>query len=128
MNRRFEMLDDGICKEEKTNIIDHFSQQLVNSGSCKEKIREIICSGLKGVMRKERKRKERSNRYRGAHETLGDRLNKKLLEATTWYKEGGGEERMEEVKKENKYKEGTWKKWRVGMKKKREMMYCNVDK
>ena len=105
--------------EEKTKIIDHFSQQLVNSGYCKEKIREIISSGLKGVLRKERERKERNNRYKGAHETLGDRLNKKLLEATTWYKEGGGEERIEDEKKENRYKEGTWKKWRIGMRKRK---------
>ena len=84
LNRRFEMLDEDISIEEKKGIINHFSQQLVNSGYSKDKIREIICSGLKGVMRKEMKRKERNSRYRGAHETLGERLNKKLLEATTW--------------------------------------------
>ena len=113
------MLDDHIDIEEKINIIDHFSQQLVNSGYSKDKIREIICSGLKGIMRKERERKERNSRYRGAHETLGDRLNKKLLEATTWYKEGGGEERIMDEIKENKYKEGAWKGWRVRMRKRK---------
>ena len=42
-----------------------------------------------------------------------------MLEATTWYKEGGGEERIEDEKKENKYKEGAWKKWRNGMRKRK---------
>ena len=71
------MLDEKIDLEEKVMIVDHFSQQLINSGYSEEKTREIVLSGLKVVQRKENRRKERIQRYRGSHETIEDRLHKK---------------------------------------------------
>ena len=105
------MLDDNKDLSEKIKIVDHYSQKLINFGYSKEKVRDIVRSGLKGIMRKESKRMKLSFKYRGAHETLGDRLSKKLLEATTWCKKGGENEEKEDLVKENKYREGIWKKW-----------------
>ena len=84
LSRRFEMMDNKITTEEKIETIDHFTQQLVNSEYNEKQIKEIIVSSLKGIKRKERKVEERKSRYRSAEESLMERLNKKLLEATTW--------------------------------------------
>ena len=51
--RRFEMLDSKIDTEEKTSIVDHFTQQLWNSGYSRQQIREVIVSSVKGFERKE---------------------------------------------------------------------------
>ena len=68
LNRRFEMLEDNKDSSEKIKIVDHYSQQLINSGYSKEKVRDIVRSGPKGIMRKESKRMKLSFKYRGAHE------------------------------------------------------------
>ena len=73
-------------------------------------------------MRKESKRKKQSCRYRGAHKTLQEKLSKKLLEATTWYKDGEERGQDEDSIKENKYKDGRsekvkgWKEEKKGRK------------
>ena len=115
MNRRFEMMDDEISTEEKVSIVDHFTQQLVNSGYSAQKIKEIIVSSLKGIRRKEKRRKEQGNKYRSARETLVERMNKKLLEATTWYKDLKITEDTEEDKMITdffKSTDGSWKEFR----------------
>ena len=56
LQRRFEVLDRDIHINEKIEIIDHFSQQLFNSGYKQPQIRDIVESGLKGVMRKEKRK------------------------------------------------------------------------
>ena len=82
------MMDKNIDIEEKIDVVNHFTQQLVNSGYNDTKIKEIVISSLKGIVRKEKKRiEDGQSRYRSAEESLMDRLNKKLLEATTWYKD-----------------------------------------
>ena len=50
--RRFEVMDDKIGLEEKTEKIDHFTKQLKNSGYSFEEAREIVQSCLKGVIKK----------------------------------------------------------------------------
>ena len=83
LTRRFEMMDKNIDIEEKIDVVNHFTQQLVNSGYNDTKIKEIVISSLKGIVRKEKKRIENGqSRYRSEEESLMDRLNKKLLEAT----------------------------------------------
>ena len=59
------MLEDDIEEEEKISIVDHFCQQLINSGYCHDKAREIVLSGLKGIQRKESGRKEIKNKNKG---------------------------------------------------------------
>ena len=120
LSRRFEMLDNNISTEERRNIVDHFCHQLLNSGYSGDKVREIVISGLKGIKRKEEKRKSRENRYRGASETLGERLERKLTEATNWYKNEENTELTEEAKVSLKQVEGNWKRYR-SMKRKRKL-------
>jgi len=52
LSRRFLMMDSNIELEEKTNIVDHFTQQLHNSGYKISQIRNIVESSLKGIKRK----------------------------------------------------------------------------
>ena len=66
LSRRFEMMDADISKEEKISTVDHFTQQLVNSGYPTQKIKDVIISSLKGVMRKEKRIREGKNKYRSA--------------------------------------------------------------
>ena len=53
LTRRFEVMDSEIELKEKIEIIDHYTQQLVNSGYACDQIRVIIESSLKGIKRKE---------------------------------------------------------------------------
>ena len=98
LNRRFEVMSDDITIEEKTEVIDKFTQQLVNSGYRWNQIREIILSSLKSITKKERKQKENSEtRYKTGDESLESRMRKKLLEATEWYKKDGERNNSEEL-------------------------------
>ena len=109
------MMDTNISSEEKISTVDHFTQQLVNSGYSTQKIKEVVISSLKGVMRKEKRIKEGKNKYRSAKESLVERMNKKLLEATTWYKEMKINEDTEEDKMIAdffKSNDGAWKDFR----------------
>ena len=115
LSRRFEMMDDEISTEEKIETVDHFTQQLVNSGYTQQKIKEIIVSSLKGVRRKEKRRKDMKSKYRSAEESLVERMNKKLLESTSWYKELKIREDSEEDKVISdffKSNDGAWKDFR----------------
>ena len=47
LNRRFEIQDEKIGLDEKIEIIDHFVQQLYNSGYETSQMRDIVESGLK---------------------------------------------------------------------------------
>ena len=110
LNRRFEVLDDSISISEKVNIIDHFTKQLVNSGYGHQQCKEIIISSLKGVTKKLEKRKSTGKRYRSGVDSLDDRLKKRLMEATTWYKDYQNENGEIEAPDMNF---NTWKKYRV---------------
>ena len=113
LTRRFEVLDSRIEISEKIEIIDHYTQQLVNSGYAYDQIRDIIESSLKGVKRKEERRKLAPKRYKSAEETIGERNVKKLTEATSWYreKETESEEKENALKRRNE-KESSWNGWR----------------
>ena len=56
--RRFEMMDSKIDAEEKTSIVDHFTQQLWNSGYSWQQIREVVVSSIKGFEKKELRKRE----------------------------------------------------------------------
>ena len=102
-------MDSRISKEEKIEIVDHYTQQLVNSGYSFDQIRDIIESSLKGVIIKEQNRKDALKRFKSAKDTLEDRNIKKLMEATTWYREVENEtEEKENAHERRKMKEGSW--------------------
>ena len=92
LTRRFEVLDANIEIDEKVQIVNHYTQQLLNSGYSNDQIKDIIISGLKGAQRKEERRKVAMKRYRSSHETLEERERKKLTEATNWYRDKKKEE------------------------------------
>ena len=89
LTRRFEVMDKDISVAEKTEIVDHYTQQLRNSGYSSDQIRDIVQSSLKGMLRKEIINKNRENRYRSGESTLEEREKKKLLESTTWFRQNG---------------------------------------
>ena len=62
MNRRFEVMSEDIKLEEKIEVIDKFTQQLVNSGYEYRQVREIVASSLRGIRTKELRRKKMSMR------------------------------------------------------------------
>ena len=59
----------------------------MNSGYSRPQIRDLVESGLKGVVRKERRKLTRETRYRMGCETIEEREKKKLLESTSWYRD-----------------------------------------
>ena len=128
LNRRFEVMDDNIDEAEKVEIINHFTTQLKNSGYEHNKAYEIIMCSLRGVAKKEEKRKDIVERYRSAADTLGDRMHKKLTEAVNWYRRErekeereGDEDTFEDLKRERKswkYKERQ-KRWKTHGKRKK---------
>ena len=108
------MMDDGIMMDEKLNKIDHFTQQMINSGYSWQQTREVIVSSLKGIIKEEMKRKEeKSKRYRTGIESLQTRIKKKLTENTNWYKrqrEKGEEDTVGKIEGEERVR--SWKEWR----------------
>ena len=74
-------------QDERDKIIDHLTQQLVNSCFERRQIHEIVSSGLKGYENRiERRRKAKENFYRKAGETLEERTRKQLTEKLNWFK------------------------------------------
>ena len=55
LNRRFLMMDESIGVDEKIEKINHFTQQLINSGYKWSQIREIVISSLRSVAKIEKK-------------------------------------------------------------------------
>ena len=108
--RRLSNVGETNGQLERDQIIDHFTQQLVNSGFERKQIYEIISSGLKGYENKiERRMRNKENFYRRGTETLEERTRKKLTEKTNWFK-----------KKKNKMKEKFKRQNSNGRKKKLE--------
>ena len=81
------MIDDEVEDEERIAIVDHFTKQLINSGYSESQILEIIICSIKGRQRKEEMIRKRGKKFESAAETLSDRTRRKLLEASSWYKD-----------------------------------------
>ena len=85
--RRLSSVGEGVPKEEKIAIIDHYTKQLLNSGYDRKQTREIIICGIRGYRNKvERRKKAGENFYRKASSTLRSRVKKKLTEKNNWYR------------------------------------------
>ena len=73
--------------EERTTIIETYTQQLKSSGYSRKQSREIVVSGVVGWKRKVKRREtDGLDFYRSAKSTLAGRCRKKLLEKETWFK------------------------------------------
>ena len=62
LHRSLQMKDEKVDANEQVERIDHFTQQLINSGYQWPQIREIVCSSLKGFITKEIRRKEKEEK------------------------------------------------------------------
>ena len=102
MRRRLEVLGENLSQHEKNTVVNKYTQQLVNSGYNWKQCREIIISGIKGHVRKEKLRKEMNMpKFRSGQSSLNARVNKKLLEKYNWFRQGKSiETEKEESKKE----------------------------
>ena len=88
------MMDDQVDIREKIEKVDHFSQQLVNSGYQWSQVREIVVCRLRSIVRGEKLRmKSGETRYRTGEQSLPMRIRNKLLEVTEWYKRDGEREK-----------------------------------
>ena len=87
LRRRLEVLDEKLPLNEKIQVVNKFTQQLVNSEFAWKQIREIVTSALIGHVRREKRRKDSGKkRYRSGKESLNSRVEKKLLEKYQWFK------------------------------------------
>ena len=111
-------MDTEITIEEKKEKIEHFTQQLINSGYGWSTIREVVISSLRSTIKKEKRRIELGEkRYRTGEESMETRIRNKLLEVTEWYKRDG--ERENDDDEENKEKTPKYFKNRSWVKNKR---------
>ena len=115
------MMDDQVGIREKIEKVDHFSQQLVNSGYQWSQVREIVVCSLRSIVRGEKLRmKSGETRYRTGEQSLPMRIRNKLLEVTEWYKRDGEREKDDdELLEREEFKNKSWKGWRYSRKKNR---------
>ena len=87
--RRLFNTKEGLTREYRAEIINKYTQKLINSGYAIEQTRKIILAGVKGYYGKVRRRRRERGIWRvhfTAQESGGSRWRKKLLSKTTWYK------------------------------------------
>jgi hypothetical protein len=105
--RRLGNIDLLVKHDEEMGIIERFVREMKNSGYDRRAAREAVMSGLRGLeKRRERRGKDGGNFYRTAKETLPERMRKKLMESTTWYREEEGNN--EQVEGEREFTESSW--------------------
>ena len=127
--RRFEVLDSEIETCEKVKIVDHYTQQLTNSGYSYLQIRDIVESGLKGIVRKEECRSNREKRFKSSADTVEIRERKKLIESTSWYRDSDkldGEVMLD--RERQKEEKSFWSSWRnQGVRKRRKQVENKIE-
>ena len=85
--RRLSNMNEHIPMEEKTEVLDNFSQKMVNSSHTVEVVRRVIVSGIKGHLRKvERCQREGKPFHRTAAASAKTRKSKKLTQKQNWFK------------------------------------------
>ena len=83
LQRRLEVLDELVSKEDMVKVINKLIQQLINSEFKLKQIPEIVISGLTGYERKEERRKRLSKpRYKSSKESLKLELKRNLPKNT----------------------------------------------
>ena len=79
---------EGTDQGEKDRICEEYIRQLKNSGFGRAEVREMVVSGVKGWLRRHKRRvQEGIEFYRSAANSLQSRAKKKLLGKSNWYKE-----------------------------------------
>ena len=112
LRRRLEVIGDSLSQKERNEIVDKYTQQLVNSEFNWKQCRDIVVSGLKGQKRKtEKQRKKGQPKYRSGQSSLATRVEKKLLEKYNWFRTRKPESDSEEVTENESVKLYKRKKW-----------------
>jgi hypothetical protein len=87
LGRRLKTIHRDVLKDEMEDVVEHYIDQLKNSGYSRKEAKEVVTCGIVGWRRHlERREKRGQGQYLGAEETLEARERKKLLEKTNWYK------------------------------------------
>ena len=88
--RRLGNTKEDMGNEIVEDILDKFSQKLINSGHNEEQTRRIIIAGIKGWEgRRKRCAAEGRRIRRTAKESKEARMRTKLVGKTTWFRKGG---------------------------------------
>ena len=104
--RRLSNVDPDIDQAEKLEIIEKFIREMKTSGYERQSTREAVVSGIKGHKTKmEKKIAKGGTFYKSGQETLPDRIKKKLLESTTWFRE---EEEDKDGRDQQEYTSDIW--------------------
>ena len=110
LRRRFEVIHERIDMKEKIDIVNKYTQQLVNSGYDRTQIKEIITSAIRGYERKESERIQNSKpKFRHAVDSSDERAKKKLLENTTWFRNKKKKRQTKEDGRDRKKENGRWR-------------------
>ena len=97
VRRRIEVVGVNVEQVAANEIINKYTQQLVNSGFNWKQCRDIIVSGLKGHERKKEKIVRKGKPiYRSGQSSLMARVNKNLLEKYNWFRKVSTESDSEE--------------------------------
>ena len=112
LNRRFDVIDDKVETNERIEVVDHFTTQLVNSGYGFSQAKDIVLSSLKGSKKKAEIRLNSDKKFKSGADTLIERCKKKLLEPTSWYKDKKIDIEEEEENEHTKANLNTWKRYR----------------
>ena len=116
IRRRLEVIGNGVPQKDRDEIVNKYTQQLVNSEFSWKQCHDIIVSGLKGHVRKcKRIKKLGKPFYRSGQSSLMKRANEKLLEKYNWFRKNKEEEVSdsdnENEKEEKKCEMKKMKKW-----------------
>ena len=85
--RRLKNSSLELGKEQKVEVLDGYSQKLVNSGYATPQVRRIILSGVRGFENKVRTCREQNKRlHRTSQESSGARQRRKLLGKSNWFR------------------------------------------
>ena len=88
--RRLLNNSEDLGAESKREIVNNYSQKLVNSGYRSEQVRRIILNGMKGYEgKRQRTLKNGTKLHRSAEDSLGERTRKVLLGKSNWFRQGG---------------------------------------
>ena len=115
LTRRLLNTSESLGDTVGIQVVDSYSQKLMNSGYRKEQIQKIIINGIKCY---ERKLGECRNGTRKLHRTgqdsSGSRYRKKVTNKTEWYRKKKKPEENDTAPGQGTFKRGKWSIARMG--------------
>ena len=87
--RRLMNTMEELPDSRRAEVIDRYGVKLLTSGYSKEQARRIGANGVKGYLRKKKRRKKAGRRqiiHLTAEESQGSRVKKRLIGKSSWYR------------------------------------------